>query len=55
MSAEQNQPDWGRIAGKFDLWLPQIEPVGEALLEVLDARPCPRSLPWARRACWNPC
>lgn len=39
MSAEQNQPDWGRIAGKFDLWLPQIEPVGEALLEVLDARP----------------
>ena len=34
-----NQPDWGRIAEKFDLWLPHIAPVGEALLEALDAQP----------------
>jgi ubiquinone/menaquinone biosynthesis C-methylase UbiE len=38
MSATENQPDWQRIAEKFDLWLPQIAPVGEALLTVLDAR-----------------
>ncbi len=34
-----NQPDWGRIAEKFDLWLPHIAPVGEALLEALHAQP----------------
>lgn len=34
-----NQPDWGRIAEKFDLWLPHIAPVGEALLEALHAHP----------------
>ena len=39
MSAKGAQPDWDRIAEKFDLWLPQIAPVGEALLEVLGARP----------------
>jgi ubiquinone/menaquinone biosynthesis C-methylase UbiE len=33
-----NQPDWGAIAEKFDLWLPHIAPVGERLLQALDAR-----------------
>jgi ubiquinone/menaquinone biosynthesis C-methylase UbiE len=39
MSASDNQPDWDKIAEKFDIFLPQIAPVGEALLEALDARP----------------
>ena len=39
MSNNDNQPDWAAIAEKFDLWLPQIAPVGDALLEALDARP----------------
>lgn len=36
--SENNQPDWGCIAEKFDLWLPQIAPVGEALLAALNAQ-----------------
>jgi len=39
LSAKTNQPDWDKIAEKFDLWLPQIAPVGDALLEALDAKP----------------
>ena len=39
MSARNNQPDWDKIAEKFDIFLPQIAPVGEALLEALEARP----------------
>lgn len=39
MSAKNNQPDWGSIAEKFDMWLPHIAPVGEVLLAALDARP----------------
>lgn len=39
MAANQNQPDWSDMAEKFDLWLPQIEPVGNALLNVLAGRP----------------
>ncbi len=39
MTQTDNQPDWAAIAEKFDLWLPQIAPVGEALLDVLQARP----------------
>ena len=39
MSAQDNQPDWDKIAEKFDIWLPQIAPVGESLLEALDAQP----------------
>ena len=39
MTAKNNQPDWDKIAEKFDIFLPQIAPVGEALLEALDARP----------------
>jgi len=39
MSAKDNQPDWDKIAEKFDIWLPQIAPVGEALLEALEAQP----------------
>jgi ubiquinone/menaquinone biosynthesis C-methylase UbiE len=39
MSGKDNQPDWDTIAEKFDLFLPHIAPVGEALLKALDARP----------------
>jgi ubiquinone/menaquinone biosynthesis C-methylase UbiE len=35
MGSENNQPDWNKIAEKFDLWLPQIESTGEALLNAL--------------------
>ncbi len=31
----QSQPDWDSLAEKFDLWLPHIAPVGEALLDAL--------------------
>ena len=37
--ANQNQPDWDSLAEKFDLWLPHIAPVGEALLDVLNIHP----------------
>lgn len=33
------QPDWGKIAEKFDLWLPHIAPVGEKILSCLDIKP----------------
>lgn len=36
--ADSNQPDWHSIAEKFDMWLPQIEPVGEAMLVALQAQ-----------------
>lgn len=39
-----NQPDWDKIAEKFDLWLPHIAPVGEILLQKLDAQPGNRIL-----------
>jgi ubiquinone/menaquinone biosynthesis C-methylase UbiE len=39
MSKELNQPDWDRIAEKFDCWLPQIAPVGEDLLAALAVQP----------------
>lgn len=32
---EPHQPDWDRIAEKFDAFLPQLAPVGEALLDAL--------------------
>lgn len=38
MSAKENQPDWGKIGEKFDLWLPQLQTAGHALIERLDAR-----------------
>ena len=38
MAVNENQPDWGQMAEKFDLWLPQIEPVGNAMLNALAAR-----------------
>lgn len=44
MSHQNNQPDWNRIAEKFDLWLPQLAPVGEALLDALAAVPGNRVL-----------
>ncbi len=33
----ENQPDWNAIAEKFDTWLPQIKPVGDAMLIKLNA------------------
>lgn len=42
--ATLNQPDWAAIADKFDLWLPQLAPVGEQLLSALDAQPGDRVL-----------
>ena len=39
MSAKDNQPNWHEIAEKFDIWLPQLAPVGEALIDALDAQP----------------
>jgi ubiquinone/menaquinone biosynthesis C-methylase UbiE len=39
MNREAQQPDWGRIAEKFDLWLPYIAPVGKAMLEALPVKP----------------
>ncbi len=44
MSTKNNQPDWDKIAEKFDVWLPHIAPVGEALLAALDAKPGERIL-----------
>jgi len=44
MNANNNQPDWDKIAEKFDILLPQIAPVGEALLDELDAAPGDRIL-----------
>jgi hypothetical protein len=32
VSTKNNQPDWDKIAEKFDVWLPHIAPVGEVLL-----------------------
>lgn len=44
MAAINNQPDWNNIAEKFDLFLPQLAPVGESLLEALAAQPGDRVL-----------
>jgi len=38
MSKIDNQPDWDKIAEKFDIWLPQLAPVGDALLRKLEAK-----------------
>ena len=38
MSSADNQPDWDKIAEKFDMWLPQLAPVGEALLGRLNVQ-----------------
>ena len=38
MSAKDNQPDWDKIAEKFDIWLPQLAPVGTDLLDALDTQ-----------------
>ncbi len=39
MSNKGNQPDWDKIAEKFDVFLPQIAPVGEELLRALAVAP----------------
>ncbi|NOY62608.1 MAG: class I SAM-dependent methyltransferase [Gammaproteobacteria bacterium] len=33
-----NQPDWDRIAEKFDCWTPLLAPAGEALLSALNSQ-----------------
>ncbi|VAW88368.1 hypothetical protein MNBD_GAMMA16-699 [hydrothermal vent metagenome] len=38
MKKQDKQPDWGTLAEKFDLWVPHIAPVGDALLAALDAQ-----------------
>ena len=38
MGAKDNQPDWDKIAEKFDIWLPQLATVGTDLLNALDAQ-----------------
>jgi len=38
MGLSATQPDWNRIAEKFDLWLPHLAPVGEALVTALAPR-----------------
>lgn len=38
MRCSDDQPDWNRIAEKFDLWLPHLAPVGEALMTALEPR-----------------
>ncbi|MBI3774811.1 MAG: methyltransferase domain-containing protein [Gammaproteobacteria bacterium] len=42
--SQLNQPDWEKIAEKFDLWLPHLAPVGEVLLDKLAAQPGNRIL-----------
>jgi ubiquinone/menaquinone biosynthesis C-methylase UbiE len=39
MNSKNNQPDWDKIAEKFDIFLPQLAPVGESLLEELEVHP----------------
>lgn len=34
-----SQPDWDAIAGKFDVFLPQLAPVAKVLLDALAVRP----------------
>jgi len=38
MGKQDNQPDWDKIAEKFDIWLPQLAPVGDELLATLGAQ-----------------
>jgi len=38
MVSFDNQPNWGDIADKFDVWLPHLAPVGEALLQSLNTQ-----------------
>ncbi len=44
MATKNTQPDWDKIAEKFDIWLPHIAPVGETLLTALSAQPGERIL-----------
>jgi ubiquinone/menaquinone biosynthesis C-methylase UbiE len=44
VSTKNNQPDWDKIAEKFDVWLPHIAPVCEVLLAALGAQPGDRIL-----------
>ena len=35
----KQQPDWDSLAEKFDLWLPHIAPVADAIINVLPVKP----------------
>ena len=37
--SKNNQPDWHKMAIKFDLWLPHINPVGDTMLDALNVKP----------------
>lgn len=39
MTTQTHQPDWNRIAEKFDMWVPHLAPVGETLIAALDVKP----------------
>ncbi len=39
MSSAENQPDWDKIGEEFDVWLPQLAPIGDVLVDVLEAQP----------------
>ncbi len=36
---EKRQPDWHSLAEKFDIWLPHLAPVGEAMLASFPVKP----------------
>ena len=36
--AQQIQPDWHKIAEKFDMWLPYIKPAGDNMLEAVSVQ-----------------
>lgn len=44
MTTKTSQPDWDSIAEKFDILMPQLAPVGEALLDALNVVPGDRVL-----------
>ena len=39
MNQQEQQPDWDRLAEKFDYWLPHFAPVSETLITALRAQP----------------
>ena len=39
MSQQEQQPDWDRLAEKFDHWLPHFAPVSEILITALQPQP----------------
>lgn len=42
--SDKNQPDWDKIAEKFDMWLPHISPVADKMLAAIHIQPGTRIL-----------